>query len=168
MAEDDLVDGVVELQGLRERDALAAATERLPGCPFKGLASFEVDDAGVFFGRERLVADMVARLPGTRMMGVVGPSGSGKSSAMRGGLLAALADGVLPGSENWPLAVIRPATGRWRRSSERSPTCRRAAAGWSPWTSSRRCSRPAATSTSAPRSSTLWSGAPATRAAGRW
>ena len=41
-------------------------------------------------------------------MGVVGPSGSGKSSAMRAGLLAALAGGVLPGSESWPLVVLRP------------------------------------------------------------
>ena len=41
-------------------------------------------------------------------MGVVGPSGSGKSSAMRAGLLAALAAGVLPSSESWPLVVIRP------------------------------------------------------------
>jgi WD40 repeat protein/DNA-binding SARP family transcriptional activator len=108
VAEDDVVAGVVELQVLRERTDFPAEPSALPVCPFKGLASFEVDDAGVFFGRERLVADMVARLPGTRMMGVVGPSGSGKSSAVRAGLLAALADGVLPESEHWPLAVIRP------------------------------------------------------------
>ena len=38
-------------------------------CPFKGLASFDVDDAGVFFGRERLVAEMVARLAGAPLLG---------------------------------------------------------------------------------------------------
>ena len=109
LAEDDLATSVVEVQSLHERAATAAAGDRrLPGCPFKGLASFDVEDAAVFFGRERLVADMVARLPGARLMGVVGPSGSGKSSAMRAGLLAALAGGVLPGSESWPLVVIRP------------------------------------------------------------
>jgi WD40 repeat protein/DNA-binding SARP family transcriptional activator/Mg-chelatase subunit ChlI len=107
LAEDDLATSVVEVQGLRER-AAAAGDRRLPGCPFKGLASFDVEDAAVFFGRERLVADMVARLPGARLIGVVGPSGSGKSSAMRAGLLAALAGGVLPGSERWPLVVMRP------------------------------------------------------------
>src|SRR5262249_1237167 len=37
-----------------------------------------------------------------------GPSGAGKSSALRAGLLAAIGAGVLPGSENWSLAVIRP------------------------------------------------------------
>ena len=70
-------------------------------CPFKGLASFEVADAPYFFGRERLVAELVARLVGAPLLGVVGPSGSGKSSVVRAGLLPALADGVLPGSDGW-------------------------------------------------------------------
>ena len=84
------------------RDAVEA------GCPYKGLASFEAGDAGFFFGRERLVAEMVARLTGTPFLGIVGPSGSGKSSVLHAGLLAALAAGVLPGSERWTLAVLRP------------------------------------------------------------
>ena len=108
-AEDDMVANVVELQAARERAELeAVAAEGVVACPFKGLASFDVDDAGVFFGRERLVAEMVARLTGAPLMGVVGPSGSGKSSALRAGLLAALAAGVLPGSERWALALLRP------------------------------------------------------------
>ena len=41
-------------------------------------------------------------------MGIVGPSGSGKSSALRAGLLPALANGVLPGSDSWTLALLRP------------------------------------------------------------
>ena len=77
-------------------------------CPFKGLAAFEVADAGYFFGRERLVAELVARLVGAPLVGVVGPSGSGKSSALRAGLLPALAAGVLPGSEHWAQALLRP------------------------------------------------------------
>ncbi|HET8951022.1 MAG TPA: BTAD domain-containing putative transcriptional regulator [Solirubrobacteraceae bacterium] len=107
LAGDDVAAEVVELQTVRER-AEPADPDAPPACPFKGLASFDVEDAGVFFGRERLVADMIARLPGARLMGIVGPSGSGKSSAMRAGLLAALADGVLPGSRHWPQALIRP------------------------------------------------------------
>lgn len=104
-AEDDLVAGIVELQVLRERTKPPRDPHK---SPFKGLESFDLDDADVFFGRERLVADMVARLSGARLMGIVGPSGSGKSSALRAGLLASLADGVLPGSADWPLAVVRP------------------------------------------------------------
>ena len=67
--------------------------------PFKGLASFDVADAPYFFGRERLVAEMVARLAGSPFLVAVGPSGSGKSSAVRAGLVPALAAGALPGSE---------------------------------------------------------------------
>ena len=103
-AEDDLAASVVELQ---------AASEPAPGragvaCPFKGLASFELDDADVFFGRERLVAEMVAQLASTPLLGIVGPSGSGKSSALKAGLLPALANGVLPGSDAWAIALMRP------------------------------------------------------------
>ena len=106
-AEDELAGNVVELQAVRRRTARDAESG-VVACPFKGLAAFDIEDARVFFGREQLVAEMVARLAGAPLMGVVGPSGSGKSSALRAGLLAALAAGVLPGSERWPLALLRP------------------------------------------------------------
>jgi DNA-binding CsgD family transcriptional regulator len=77
-------------------------------CPFKGLATFDVGDAQFFFGRERIVAELVARLAGSTFLGVVGPSGSGKSSVVKAGLIPALAEGVLPGSERWTVAVVRP------------------------------------------------------------
>ena len=77
-------------------------------CPYKGLGRYESDDAGFFFGRERLVAEVVTHLVGTGLVGVVGPSGSGKSSLVRAGLLPALADGVLPGSDRWRQVLMRP------------------------------------------------------------
>ena len=77
-------------------------------CPFKGLASFDVADAAYFFGRERLVAELVARLVGAPLLAVVGPSGGGKSSVLRAGLLPALSAGVLPGSEAWRQTAMRP------------------------------------------------------------
>ena len=107
-AEDDLAGTVVERQAARERDDQARGADGIVVCPFKGLASFDLDDSGFFFGRERLVAEMVARLVGAPLMGIVGPSGSGKSSALRAGLLPALAEGVLPGSEGWTLMLLRP------------------------------------------------------------
>ena len=107
-AEDELAGDVTELQAVRERAALEEGGRETIACPFKGLASFEIEDAEVFFGRERLVAEMVARLAGAPLMGIVGSSGSGKSSALRAGLLAALAAGVLPGSEDWALVLLRP------------------------------------------------------------
>jgi predicted ABC-type transport system involved in lysophospholipase L1 biosynthesis ATPase subunit len=51
---------------------------------------------------------MVARLAGAALLGIVGPSGSGKSSALKAGLLPALHDGVLPGSDGWAIALMRP------------------------------------------------------------
>ena len=77
-------------------------------CPFLGLATFDSAHAEYFFGRERLVAELVARLVGSPLLAVVGPSGSGKSSAVRAGLLPALASGVLPGSDGWAQALMRP------------------------------------------------------------
>jgi WD40 repeat protein/DNA-binding SARP family transcriptional activator len=105
-AEDDLAASVVELQAADER--AGPPLHEIVACPFKGLASFEVDDAEVFFGRERLVAEMVARLAGAPLLGIVGPSGSGKSSVLKAGLLPALQSDVLPGSSGWAIALMRP------------------------------------------------------------
>jgi WD40 repeat protein/DNA-binding SARP family transcriptional activator len=77
-------------------------------CPYKGLARFEASDAAFFFGRERLVAELVTHLVGAGLVGVIGPSGSGKSSLVRAGLLPALRDGVLPGSDRWRQVILRP------------------------------------------------------------
>jgi WD40 repeat protein/class 3 adenylate cyclase len=77
-------------------------------CPYKGLASFEEEDAGLFFGRERLVGELAARTVGTGLLAVVGASGSGKSSVIAAGLLPSLRAGLLPGSERWRSVVIRP------------------------------------------------------------
>jgi len=70
-------------------------------CPFKGLAPFEPDDHDLFFGRERLVGELLARLETTNFLVLTGPSGSGKSSLLRAGLLPSL-DGrrvvIRPGS----------------------------------------------------------------------
>jgi DNA-binding SARP family transcriptional activator/WD40 repeat protein len=107
-AEEELAGGVIDLQETRLRTPLASEHEGPVVCPFKGLASFDVADAGYFFGRERLVAELVARLVGAPLLGVVGPSGSGKSSVVRAGLVPALAGGVLPGSDEWSQVVIRP------------------------------------------------------------
>ena len=77
-------------------------------CPFKGLAHFEREDAPWFFGRERIVAEIAAHLVTRPVIAVVGASGSGKSSLVRAGLLPALAEGALPGSESWRVVVTGP------------------------------------------------------------
>ena len=83
-------------------------------CPYPGLAAFGPADAGRFFGREQATAALLTRLaeqltrPGLLM--VLGPSGSGKSSLLRAGLLPAIAAGGLPvrGSQAWPLDLLTP------------------------------------------------------------
>jgi WD40 repeat protein/class 3 adenylate cyclase len=113
--ESELASNIVDLQQIRERSRRARAIGEARGalggqqiCPFKGLAPFQSDDAEFYFGRERLIAELVARLVGATFLALVGPSGSGKSSAVRAGLLPALAAGVLPGSAAWPQVVMRP------------------------------------------------------------
>jgi len=59
-------------------------------CPYKGLLTFEPEDSELFFGREQLVEDITARLTASRFLAVVGPSGSGKSSLVRAGVVPRL------------------------------------------------------------------------------
>ncbi len=77
-------------------------------CPYKGLARFEAADAEFFFGREQVVAEGVGHLVEGRFLALLGPSGSGKSSLLRAGLLRALGSGAIPGSDRWTYGVIRP------------------------------------------------------------
>jgi WD40 repeat protein len=75
--------------------------------PYRGLASFQPEDAAWFFGREDLTARLVtlataAPTPGVPLT-VVGSSGSGKSSLLRAGLIPSLPD--RPGRR---LAVFTP------------------------------------------------------------
>jgi serine/threonine protein kinase/WD40 repeat protein/DNA-binding SARP family transcriptional activator len=80
--------------------------------PYKGLLPFDEADARDFFGRRALVDRLVARLSedvdGSRFLAVVGPSGSGKSSVVRAGLVPALRDGALPGSDAWFVVEMTP------------------------------------------------------------
>ncbi len=80
--------------------------------PFKGLRAFNESDSENFFGRETLVQQLLARLGEggdlSRFLAVVGPSGSGKSSVVRAGLVPALRRGGLPGSENWFIVDMLP------------------------------------------------------------
>ncbi len=84
-------------------------------CPYKGLEPFDFKDARLFFGREDLVKQMLeslrlalAQRGASRLFGIIGASGSGKSSLARAGLLEALRRGEVEGSAQWPQVVLRP------------------------------------------------------------
>ncbi len=83
-----------------------------PRNPFKGLHAFTESDAADFFGRDALILELAETIdemlaaeysatPGSRLLTVIGPSGSGKSSTVRAGLLPELRKSALPGSEKW-------------------------------------------------------------------
>lgn len=55
--------------------------------PYKGLRAFQESDAPDYFGRESLVEEIAGRLAEHTLTAVVGPSGSGKSSLVRAGVL---------------------------------------------------------------------------------
>ncbi|MFH8404027.1 hypothetical protein ACH4FX_04505 [Streptomyces sp. NPDC018019] len=68
--------------------------------PYQGLARYEPGDREKFFGRERLTEELLRLTGGHRLVAVLGPSGSGKSSLLRAGLIPRLrhapADGPRP------------------------------------------------------------------------
>jgi WD40 repeat protein len=96
----------------------AAAPPEPGDPPYKGLAFYDVADAPIFFGREKLTAELVAFVRDQAFLAIVGDSGSGKSSLARAGLIAALLDkagrplegSVQPplGSRDWRYVPVTP------------------------------------------------------------
>ncbi len=80
--------------GAGKGPAFAGAAAANAPAPYRGLAFFRTEDAGWFFGRERLTTLLTERAAGQRARGVplvvVGPSGAGKSSLLRAGLMPSL------------------------------------------------------------------------------
>ncbi|WP_406085945.1 hypothetical protein [Kitasatospora purpeofusca] len=78
------------------------------GAPYRGLARFEPGDRDRFFGRDRLVADLLALVDSQRLVAVVGASGSGKSSLLRAGLIPALRGRGAPGTAPAAVRIFTP------------------------------------------------------------
>jgi serine/threonine protein kinase/WD40 repeat protein/class 3 adenylate cyclase len=76
--------------------------------PYKGLRAFGEADAADFYGRDALVGELVRALVDHRLVAVVGPSGIGKSSVVKAGLVPSLRSGALPGSEEWLVTDMFP------------------------------------------------------------
>ncbi|MDQ0715938.1 WD40 repeat protein [Streptomyces luteogriseus] len=81
-------------------------------CPYPGMRAFRLDEAEWFFGREDVVSQVLARLRGClsehKPLAVVAPSGAGKSSVLRAGLLWELAKGQVEGSATWRQLLFTP------------------------------------------------------------
>ena len=76
--------------------------------PYKGLQAFGEADAADFYGRAALVDELVQAVGARRLVAVVGPSGIGKSSVVKAGLVPALRGGALSGSAPWLVTDMFP------------------------------------------------------------
>ena len=76
----------------QDPDLDTAEVRQRPGeaCPYLGLMPYDVDDNEGFFGRDRDIRLSRERLEAEGVLAVLGPSGSGKSSLVRAGIVAAL------------------------------------------------------------------------------
>jgi len=87
--------------------------------PYLGLGAFQESDADRFFGRDKLIAILWEKFrdlhtpnptgkPPIRLLPILGPSGSGKSSLARAGLIPELARHPLPARQSTRVAVFTP------------------------------------------------------------
>jgi hypothetical protein len=81
--------------------------------PYKGLLAFQETDGDQFFGRDPQIKELWEKFrslhekeSSTRLLTIYGPSGSGKSSLARAGLIPELARRPLPGQDRARVAVV--------------------------------------------------------------
>lgn len=96
----------------QELSVVVAKLERLQseatlgGAPYRGLQAYGEEDAELFHGRGALVEQLLDKLAKHGFLAVLGPSGSGKSSLARAGLLPRLKSGAL--GRSWRYVVLKP------------------------------------------------------------
>jgi WD40 repeat protein/energy-coupling factor transporter ATP-binding protein EcfA2 len=81
---------------------------KLPPSPYPGLRPFEPHEWPIFFGREPMTREVVARLLEQNLVVVHGDSGCGKSSLIRAGVLVQLEQQHERGGQNWLTCGILP------------------------------------------------------------
>ncbi|MEM1254422.1 MAG: ATP-binding protein [Cyanobacteria bacterium P01_H01_bin.21] len=93
-----------------------SATDISPN-PYRGLLAFQETDCDLFFGREAQSKQLWEKFrtlhetdAAIRLLPIYGPSGSGKSSLARAGLIPELARRPLPGRDRANVAILVPGT----------------------------------------------------------
>jgi serine/threonine protein kinase len=81
-----------------------AGKAQIESGPYTGLRAFQEEDSARFFGRSSEIVEILTRIRDTALVAVVGPSGVGKSSFLRAGVVPALKSEKHP----WDVLVIRP------------------------------------------------------------
>ena len=145
------------LEALLERSSpspASADTAEAPP-PYPGLSSFDERDAPRFFGRDADVETLWHRLKAHALLAVIGPSGAGKTSFVRAGVVADRPPG-------WGAVVTTPGTAPLRCGSDRR-WCRRCRPTRTPcgtWSGSRIRTSPPTSSRAGPgptRARSSWS-----------
>ena len=78
-------------------------------CPYQGLLPFMEEDFDFFFGRRALIGELVDHLRrNPDFLALVGPSGSGKSSLIRAGLMPKIRNGEIPGFKDAKIVIFLP------------------------------------------------------------
>ena len=98
-----------------ENQALKSSTIKISDNPYKGLLAFQESDSNIFFGRSRDIQHLWEQFrelqsSTIRLLPIYGPSGSGKSSLARAGLIPTLGNQPLMGREKARVAVLVPGT----------------------------------------------------------
>lgn len=115
----NLRDGLDDEEGLRSLAAGIRGNSPRPNrrkmsktlsveCPFRGLEAFEETHHEIFFGRDSMTQHILERLLNNRFVAVIGPSGSGKSSLVRAGVIPRLKKGGIQGSNDWIYITLSP------------------------------------------------------------
>jgi TPR repeat protein len=94
------------------------AIER-PAQPYPGLRPFEPSEWSIFFGRERMIDEVIERLALSGLVVIHGASGSGKSSLVRAGVMPKLARQHQRRDSPWLTCAMRPSGGPlWNLAAE--------------------------------------------------
>jgi uncharacterized protein YjbI with pentapeptide repeats len=89
-------------------------SDELPPEPYPGLRPFERSEWAIFFGREQMTEEVIARLAKQHLVMIHGASGCGKSSLVRAGVLPWLDLDHARSGKAWATAIVRPSGGPLR------------------------------------------------------
>ena len=99
----DRVAYVIPTHALLEGWPDVLSQRAVPANPYRGLTAFRESDAAVFFGRSDVTDRLDSAVHARSFTALVGPSGSGKSSVARAGLVARLRE-----AGGWTIVDFRP------------------------------------------------------------
>jgi Novel STAND NTPase 1 len=103
---------------LTEEPLDAAFEVELPPAPYPGLRPFNPDEWPIFFGREQMTDEVIARVIRQHLVVVHGDSGCGKSSLIRAGVLAQLEQERARSGVRWRTAIALPREAPLRRLAQ--------------------------------------------------